>query len=68
MIRSKGGAGTGDVSNATTHMRQIRSEIKKLPGMAEDELYVAAKELQAPYELVKEVAAAGKLPLVLFTA
>jgi pyridoxal biosynthesis lyase PdxS len=40
----------------------------KLPGMAEDELYVAAKELQAPYELVKEVAAAGKLPLVLFTA
>ncbi|MET4097107.1 pyridoxal 5'-phosphate synthase pdxS subunit [Arthrobacter sp. UYCu712] len=68
MIRSKGEAGTGDVSNATTHMRQIRAEIKKLAGMAEDELYVAAKELQAPYELVKEVAASGKLPVVLFTA
>src|SRR6476661_7049881 len=68
MIRSKGEAGTGDVSNATTHMRQIRAEIKKLAGMAEDELYVAAKELQAPYELVKEVAATGKLPVVLFTA
>src|SRR6476469_6949153 len=68
MIRSKGEAGTGDVSNATTHMRQIRAEIKKLAGMAEDELYVAAKELQAPYDLVKEVAATGKLPVVLFTA
>ena len=68
MIRSKGEAGTGDVSNATTHMRQIRAEIKKLASLPEDELYVAAKELQAPYELVKEVAAAGKLPVVLFTA
>ncbi len=68
MIRSKGEAGTGDVSNATMHMRKIRSEINRLSSMAEDELYVAAKELQAPYELVKEVAAAGKLPVVLFTA
>jgi pyridoxal 5'-phosphate synthase pdxS subunit len=68
MIRSKGEAGTGDVSNATGHMRQIRSEIAKLAALPEDELYVAAKELQAPYELVKEVAAAGKLPVVLFTA
>lgn len=68
MIRSKGEAGTGDVSNATTHMRSISSEIKKLSSMREDELYVAAKELQAPYELVKEVAQAGKLPVVLFTA
>ncbi|WP_427007428.1 pyridoxal 5'-phosphate synthase lyase subunit PdxS [Pseudarthrobacter sp. H2] len=68
MIRSKGEAGTGDVSNATTHMRQIRAEIAKLAGMAEDELYVAAKELQAPYDLVKEVAASGRLPVVLFTA
>jgi pyridoxal 5'-phosphate synthase pdxS subunit len=57
MIRPKGEAGTGDVSNATTHMRQIRAEIRRLAGLAEDELYVAAKELQAPYELVKEVAA-----------
>ncbi|KRE81442.1 pyridoxal 5'-phosphate synthase lyase subunit PdxS [Arthrobacter sp. Soil764] len=68
MIRSKGEAGTGDVSNATGHMRKIRSEIAKLSSLPEDELYVAAKELQAPYELVKEVAAAGKLPVVLFTA
>ncbi|SNC60342.1 pyridoxal phosphate synthase yaaD subunit [Kytococcus aerolatus] len=68
MIRSKGEAGTGDVSNATTHMRTIRAEIRRLQTMAEDELYVAAKELQAPYELVKEVAEAGKLPVVLFTA
>ncbi|HET7414377.1 MAG TPA: pyridoxal 5'-phosphate synthase lyase subunit PdxS [Arthrobacter sp.] len=68
MIRSKGEAGTGDVSNATTHMRQIRAEIKRLSSMPTDELYVAAKELQAPYELVREVATAGKLPVVLFTA
>lgn len=68
MIRSKGEAGTGDVSNATTHMRAISAEIRKLSAMREDELYVAAKELQAPYELVKEVAATGKLPVVLFTA
>jgi pyridoxal 5'-phosphate synthase pdxS subunit len=68
MIRSKGEAGTGDVSNATTHMRQIRQEIRRLQSLPEDELYVAAKELQAPYELVKEVARAGKLPVVLFTA
>ncbi|XWO12961.1 pyridoxal 5'-phosphate synthase lyase subunit PdxS [Paenarthrobacter ureafaciens] len=68
MIRSKGEAGTGDVSNATGHMRKIRAEIAKLSSLPEDELYVAAKELQAPYELVKEVAATGKLPVVLFTA
>ncbi len=68
MIRSKGEAGTGDVSNATTHMRTIRAEIRRLTSMSEDELYVAAKDLQAPYELVKEIAAAGKLPVVLFTA
>jgi pyridoxal 5'-phosphate synthase pdxS subunit len=68
MIRSKGEAGTGDVSNATTHMRSISDEIRRLTSMRQDELYVAAKELQAPYELVKEVAATGKLPVVLFTA
>ncbi|MFM7889919.1 MAG: pyridoxal 5'-phosphate synthase lyase subunit PdxS [Actinomycetota bacterium] len=68
MIRSKGEAGTGDVSNATTHMRSISDEIRKLTSMREDELYVAAKELQAPYDLVKEVAQTGKLPVVLFTA
>ncbi len=68
MIRSKGEAGTGDVSNAVTHMRTIRSEMRRLHGMEGDELYVAAKELQAPYDLVKEVAEAGRLPVVLFTA
>jgi pyridoxal 5'-phosphate synthase pdxS subunit len=68
MIRSKGEAGTGDVSNATTHMRTISDEIRRLSSMREDELYVAAKELQAPYDLVKEVATTGKLPVVLFTA
>ena len=68
MIRSKGEAGTGDVSNAVTHMRTIRGEINRLRSMAPDELYVAAKELQAPYELVREVAENGKLPVVLFTA
>ncbi|TXJ08076.1 MAG: pyridoxal 5'-phosphate synthase lyase subunit PdxS [Aeromicrobium sp.] len=68
MIRSKGEAGTGDVSNATGHMRAIRKQIRQLAALAPDELYVAAKELQAPYELVKEVAETGKLPVVMFTA
>jgi pyridoxal 5'-phosphate synthase pdxS subunit len=68
MIRSKGEAGTGDVSNAVTHMRTIRAEIKRLTTLPEEELYVAAKELQAPYELVVEIARAGVLPVVLFTA
>ena len=68
MIRSKGEAGTGDVSNATTHVRKITGEIRRLTSMREDELYVAAKELQAPFALVKEVAETGKLPVVLFTA
>lgn len=68
MIRSKGEAGTGDVSNATMHMRKIGGEIRRLQSMSADELYVAAKELQAPYDLVKEVAEAGALPVVMFTA
>jgi len=68
MIRSKGEAGTGDVSEATRHIRTINGEINKLKSMTRDELYVAAKELQAPYELVAEIAQTGKLPVVLFTA
>jgi len=68
MIRSKGEAGTGDVSNAVTHMRSIRSQIARLSSLPADELFVAAKELQAPYDLVSEVAARGSLPVVLFTA
>lgn len=68
MIRSKGEAGTGDVSEATKHIRTIKSEIAALSAKSHDEIYVAAKELQAPYELVLEVARTGKLPVVLFTA
>lgn len=68
MIRSKGEAGTGDVSNAVTHMRKILGEIRALHSRSADELYVAAKELQAPYDLVVEVARTGQLPVVLFTA
>ena len=68
MIRSKGEAGTGDVSEATKHIRTILGEIRALSAKSEDELYVSAKELQAPYALVKEVAQTGKLPVVLFTA
>ena len=68
MIRSKGEAGTGDVSEATKHIRKINGEIRALSSMSEDELYVAAKELQAPFALVQEVARTGALPVVLFTA
>lgn len=68
MIRSKGEAGTGDVSEATKHIRKIKSQIAGLKAMNTDELYVAAKELQAPYDLVAEVARTGTLPVVLFTA
>jgi len=68
MIRSKGEAGTGDVSNATMHMRKISGEIRRLSSMSEDELYVAAKELQAPIQLVREIAETGKLPVVMFVA
>ncbi len=68
MIRSKGEAGTGDVSEATKHIRTISAEIRALAARSEDELYLAAKELQAPYALVKEVAEAGALPVPMFTA
>ena len=68
MIRSKGEAGTGDVSEATKHIRKINAEINALRSMSKDELYVAAKELQAPYQLVAEIAETGKLPVVLFVA
>jgi pyridoxal 5'-phosphate synthase pdxS subunit len=68
MIRSKGEAGTGDVSEATKHIRTILGEINALSAKSEDELYVAAKELQAPFDLVREVAKTKKLPVVLFVA
>ncbi|MGH3871225.1 MAG: pyridoxal 5'-phosphate synthase lyase subunit PdxS [Pseudonocardiaceae bacterium] len=68
MIRSKGEAGTGNVVEATRHMRAIRAGIRALAAMPPEELFAAAKELAAPVELVREVAAAGSLPVVLFTA
>ncbi|WP_342357709.1 MULTISPECIES: pyridoxal 5'-phosphate synthase lyase subunit PdxS [unclassified Nesterenkonia] len=68
MIRSKGEAGTGDVSEAMKHIRTINGEIARLTSLAEDELYLAAKELQAPYALVKQIAREGRLPVVLFVA
>lgn len=71
MIRSKGEAGTGDVSEAVKHIRKIKGEISALTAMwrnNRDELYVAAKELQAPYELVAKTAEDGKLPVPLLVA
>src|SRR5213082_3639003 len=68
MIRSKGEAGTGDVSQATVHIRTILGQIKRLQNADEQELYAAAKELQAPLDLVRETAELGRLPVVLFVA
>ena len=68
MIRTKGEAGTGNVVEAVRHARQLFGDIRRLQNMAPDELFVAAKELQAPYELVKQVAQTGKLPVVNFAA
>jgi pyridoxal 5'-phosphate synthase pdxS subunit len=68
MIRSKGEAGTGNVVEAVRHMRAITSEMKRLTTVTGEELMGGAKELRAPFELVREVAAAGRLPVVLFTA
>ena len=68
MIRSKGEAGTGNVVEAVTHMRSIFGEIRRLSSLDPDELYAAAKQLQAPHELVRDVAEHGRLPVVTFTA
>src|SRR5947207_5097816 len=68
MIRTKGEAGTGDVVHAVKHMRQIVQEMKILTVLSEEELYAKAKEHQAPYELIKIVAKAGKLPVPNFSA
>jgi pyridoxal 5'-phosphate synthase pdxS subunit len=68
MIRTKGEAGTGDVVHAVQHMRQITREMRQLTVLTEQELYAAAKDLQAPYELVRMVAQAGKLPVPNFSA
>ena len=68
MIRTKGEPGTGDVVQAVSHMRLMQSEIRRLGSMSGDELYEAAKQLQAPYELVRYVHENGKLPVVNFAA
>ncbi len=68
MIRSKGEAGTGDIVEAVRHLRLIRSELRRLAAIDEGELPTAAKELQAPLELVRQVAREGRLPVVLFCA
>jgi pyridoxal 5'-phosphate synthase pdxS subunit len=68
MIRSKGEAGTGNVVEAVRHLRAIGDSIRRLQVAPVEELMSEAKELGAPYELVREVAAAGKLPVVLFCA
>ncbi len=68
MIRTKGEAGTGDVVHAVKHMRQIVSEMRALTVMSEEELFAAAKNHQAPYELIRIVAKEGKLPVPNFSA
>jgi pyridoxal 5'-phosphate synthase pdxS subunit len=68
MIRTKGEAGTGDIVNAVTHMRAVFGHIRKLGALRDEELYAEAKEVRAPYELVKWVAENGRLPVVTFTA
>src|SRR6187455_3625775 len=68
MIRTKGEAGTGDIVNAVTHMRSVFGHIRRLQSLRDEELFAEAKELRAPYELVKWVAENGRLPVVTFTA
>ncbi len=68
MIRTKGEAGTGDIVEAVRHMRSVQGEIRRLQTLSDDEMYAAAKELQAPLELVKQVKAEGRLPVVNFAA
>jgi pyridoxal 5'-phosphate synthase pdxS subunit len=68
MIRTKGEAGTGNVVEAVRHMRAVWDEIRRLQNMPEEELMAAAKQMGAPYELVKEVARLGRLPVVNFAA
>ena len=68
MIRTKGEAGTGDIVNAVTHMRSVFGHIRRLAALRPEELFAEAKELRAPYELVRWVAENGRLPVVTFTA
>jgi pyridoxal 5'-phosphate synthase pdxS subunit len=68
MIRTKGEAGTGDIVNAVTHMRAVFGHIRRLQSLREEELFAEAKEVRAPFELVRWVAENGRLPVVTFTA
>jgi pyridoxal 5'-phosphate synthase pdxS subunit len=68
MVRTKGEPGTGNVVEAVRHMRQVMDEIRWLKGLPQEELMTAAKDLQAPYDLVVEVAKTGRLPVVNFSA
>ena len=68
MMRTKGEAGTGNIVEAVRHIRTVNADIRRLHGMREDELFVAAKELQAPLDVVQQVARDGKLPVVNFVA
>ncbi|ADI00815.1 MAG TPA: pyridoxal 5'-phosphate synthase lyase subunit PdxS [Syntrophothermus lipocalidus] len=68
MIRTKGEPGTGNVVEAVRHMRRVMDQIRWLKGLPKEELMTAAKDLQAPYELVVEVAETGRLPVVNFAA
>jgi len=68
MLRTKGEAGTGNVVEAVRHFRTVQGDIRRLQSMDADELFTAAKNLQAPYDLVKQVAVAGRLPVVNFAA
>jgi pyridoxal 5'-phosphate synthase pdxS subunit len=68
MMRTKGEAGTGDVVEAVRHARSVNGEIRKISAMAEEELFTYAKEIRAPYHLVKETAELGRLPVVNFAA
>src|SRR6058998_3942108 len=68
MIRTKGEAGTGDIVNAVRHMRSVMGDIRRLQYTPEEELFTVAKEIQAPFVLVKDVAERGRLPVVMFTA
>ncbi|MDQ3492528.1 MAG: pyridoxal 5'-phosphate synthase lyase subunit PdxS, partial [Chloroflexota bacterium] len=68
MMRTKGEAGTGNIVEAVRQLRDVKAGLRRLQGMREDELFVAAKDLQAPLELLRDVAQAGRLPVVNFVA
>lgn len=68
MIRTKGEAGTGNVVEAVRHMRTVNAEIRRAAAMTDEELYAYAKDIQAPYDLLKETARLGRLPVVNFAA